>query len=152
MDKLVGSSLPFSQETRSLLRRIAILLIPKSEEHEIPGGNDDAIFSHFLELAGPNSANITQYLFDLQKKSIDKYGDSFLKLQNNQQIAMLHTCPNLLEVLMPHIAFAYYQDPRILSALSLKDSPPFPGGNVAEEGDWSLLDPVRKRKPLYRIP
>jgi len=152
MDNLVGSSLPFSQETRSLLRRIAILLIPRSEEHEIPGGNDDAIFSHFLELASPNSANITQCLFDLQKKSIDKYGDFFLKLQNNQQIAMLHTSPNLLEVLMPHISFAYYQDPRILSALSLKDSPPFPGGNVVEEGDWSLLDPVRKRKPLYRIP
>jgi len=57
-----------------------------------------------------------------------------------------------LEILMPHIAFAYYQDPRILSTLSLKDSPPFPGGYVVDEGDWSLLDPVRKRNPFYRIP
>ena len=87
---------------------------------------------------------------------IDSYkrlhGDSFLQLQNNEQIAILHTCPSLLEVLMPNIALAYYQDPRILTALSLKDSPPFPGGYAVDQGDWSLLDPVRKRKPLYRIP
>ena len=152
MNKIVGSSLPFSREARSLLKRIAFLLIPESEEYELPGGDDDAIFAHFLKLASPQLTNINHCLFELQKKSSDQHGDSFLKLQNNEQIATLHTCPSLLEVLMPHIALAYYQDPRILTALSLKDSPPFPGGYAVDQGDWSLLDPVRKRKPLYRIP
>ena len=96
MNKIVGSSLPFSQEARSLLERIAFLLIPESEEYKLPGGDDDAIFAHFLELASPQLTNINQCLFELQKKSSDQHGDSFLKLQNNQQIAMLHTLSELI--------------------------------------------------------
>ena len=81
MNKIVGSSLPFSREARSLLKRIAFLLIPESEEYELPGGDDDAIFAHFLKLASPQLTNINQCLFELQKKSNDQHGDSFLKLQ-----------------------------------------------------------------------
>jgi hypothetical protein len=28
--------------------------------------------------------------------------------------------------------------------------PPFPKGHEVEQGDWSLLDPVRMRPKLYR--
>jgi hypothetical protein len=27
--------------------------------------------------------------------------------------------------------------------------PPFPEGHVIEQGDWSLLDPVRERVPMW---
>jgi hypothetical protein len=29
--------------------------------------------------------------------------------------------------------------------------PPFPKGRVVEQGDWSLLDPVRARPRMYRV-
>jgi len=35
-------------------------------------------------------------------------------------------------------------------ALGLEARPPFPKGYVLEQGDWSLLDAVRKRAPFWR--
>jgi hypothetical protein len=38
----------------------------------------------------------------------------------------------------------------VLRSLGMEPRPPFPKGHVVEQGDWSLLDAVRNRKPLWR--
>ena len=45
---------------------------------------------------------------------------------------------------------AYYRDDRVLVALGLEARAPFPKGYALEQGDWSLLDRVRGRPPLWR--
>ena len=45
---------------------------------------------------------------------------------------------------------AYYRDDRVLLALKLEARPPFPQGYTLEQGDWSLLDAVRRRPPFWR--
>jgi hypothetical protein len=35
-------------------------------------------------------------------------------------------------------------------SLGLEARPPFPKGHTLEQGDWSLLDPVRSRPKLWR--
>ena len=45
---------------------------------------------------------------------------------------------------------AYYRDDRVLLALGLEARAPFPKGHALEQGDWSLLDAVRKRAPFWR--
>ena len=37
-----------------------------------------------------------------------------------------------------------------MAALGQEARPPFPKGHTVEQGDWSLLDPVKKRPPFYR--
>jgi choline dehydrogenase-like flavoprotein len=44
----------------------------------------------------------------------------------------------------------YYRDDRVVRSLRLEPRPPYPKGHVLEDGDWSLLDPVRARSPLWR--
>jgi hypothetical protein len=44
----------------------------------------------------------------------------------------------------------YYRDDRVVRSLGLEPRPPFPLGHTLEQGDWSLLDPVRKRARLWR--
>jgi hypothetical protein len=44
----------------------------------------------------------------------------------------------------------YYRDDRVLRSLGLELRPPFPKGYTLEQGDWSLLDPVRARPPMWR--
>ena len=44
----------------------------------------------------------------------------------------------------------YYRDDRVVRALGREARAPFPLGNVLEQGDWSLLDPVRARAPIWR--
>jgi hypothetical protein len=44
----------------------------------------------------------------------------------------------------------YYRDDRVVRSLGLEPRPPHPEGHVLEDGDWSLLDPVRAPAPTWR--
>jgi len=47
-------------------------------------------------------------------------------------------------------AQCYYRDDRVMLSIGMEPRPPHPLGYVVEQGDWSLLDPVRGRDDLYR--
>jgi hypothetical protein len=49
------------------------------------------------------------------------------------------------------VLLCYYRDDRVMRSLGQEPRPPFPKGHVVEQGDWSLLDPVRARPPMYRV-
>jgi hypothetical protein len=42
----------------------------------------------------------------------------------------------------------YYSGNRVVRSLGPEPRPPYPKGHVLEDGDWSLLDPVRARPPM----
>ncbi len=44
----------------------------------------------------------------------------------------------------------YYRDDRVMAAIGMEPRSPHPQGYDLEAGDWSLLDPVKARKPFYR--
>ena len=44
----------------------------------------------------------------------------------------------------------YYRDDRVIRSLGLEPGPPFPKGHNLEQGDWSLLDAMRNRPPMWR--
>ena len=44
----------------------------------------------------------------------------------------------------------YYRDDRVVRSLGLEPRPPYPKGHALDDGDWSLLDPVRARPPMWR--
>jgi hypothetical protein len=48
------------------------------------------------------------------------------------------------------VLLCYYRDDRVMRSLGQEPRPPFPKGHVVEQGDWSLLDPVKRRAPFYR--
>jgi hypothetical protein len=53
-------------------------------------------------------------------------------------------------VLTRIVLLCYYRDDRVMLSLGLEPRPPFPKGHEIEQGDWSLLDPVRARAPFWR--
>ena len=55
-----------------------------------------------------------------------------------------------LAILNRIVLLCYYRDDRVMVSLGLELRPPFPKGHVVEQGDWSLLDPVRTRQPFWR--
>jgi hypothetical protein len=55
-----------------------------------------------------------------------------------------------LTLLTRIILQCYYRDDRVMRSLDMEIRPPFPKGFEVPQGDWSLLDPVRKRPPFYR--
>ncbi len=55
-----------------------------------------------------------------------------------------------LAALVRVVLLCYYRDDRVMQSLGQEPRSPFPKGHVVEQGDWSLLDPVRARPPMYR--
>jgi hypothetical protein len=55
-----------------------------------------------------------------------------------------------LAILVRLVLLCYYRDDRVMRSLGQEPRAPFPQGHVVEQGDWSLLDPVRMRAPMYR--
>ena len=57
---------------------------------------------------------------------------------------------SLLRAMMQVVAQCYYADERVLTAGGSEARPPFPLGHVLEQGDWHLLDAVRRGPSRYR--
>jgi hypothetical protein len=121
------------------LHRVAGILIPASEEHAVPGANDPIIFADIVKSLGRDLANVRVALAGLEGK------DSEAVIQGMQA-----PCADAALALGRAILQCYYRDDRVLHSLGLEARPPFPLGHELEQGDWSLLDPVRKRAPFWR--
>ena len=122
------------------LHRVAGILIPGSEEHGVPGADDQAIFADIVQSIGRDIADVRTAL--RQPGRQDPRGSAA------GDAAALFRC-----VARPgarHPAMLLSRRPRVARRLDVEPRPPFPKGHVLEQGDWSLLDPVRKRAPFWR--
>ncbi len=151
MSDVIGSTNPYSNGQRKVLRAVAGLIIPASSEYNIPGADDSAIFERILVMATEAVDYLLPRLVEFEGLARRRHGDDFTALNQGDQTSLLgdSASAGFLRAMIRHTATCYYQDGRVLVSLDLKSTPPFPGGHEVEEGDWSLLDPVKQRAPFY---
>jgi len=132
------------------LRLIAGTMIPASTKYDVPGADDAAIFADILRSFGRDAALVKQALAYLHTLS----GGPFAALDEGQRAAIATDFRKggglALMRLSNIILQCYYRDDRVMRSLGMQPRPPFPQGFDVEQGDWSLLDPVRARSRLYR--
>jgi hypothetical protein len=132
------------------LSDIAGTMIPESPAFGVPGADDPAILADIARSVGRDLAGIREALAAIAHKSVG----AFAGLDRDTREALLNDyyagggAP--AAALGRVILSAYYRDDRVLLALGLEARPPFPKGYDLEQGDWSLLDAVRKRAPFWR--
>jgi len=131
-------------------RCIAGMMVPASDEYSVPGADDAAIFDDILRSLGRDTGAVREALTKLASLS----GGSFEALDQARREAVAATflaeTSSDTTVLGRTILQCYYRDDRVLHALGVEPRPPFPKGHTLEQGDWSLLDPVRNRAKLWR--
>ncbi|MCW5734437.1 MAG: hypothetical protein KIS73_09935 [Enhydrobacter sp.] len=136
-------------ETRDL-RAFAGTMIPASERHGVPGADNEKIFADIVKSLGRDRDDIGLALRRLAVLA----GGAFADLPADRRLLVaneLRAEGGLpLAALTRVILLCYYRDDRVMRSLGQEPRPPFPIGHVVEQGDWSLLDPVRKRAPFYR--
>lgn len=131
-----------TQDEQNRLREIAAMIIPASEAYGVPGADDPAIFAEIVEAAQSNSDAVRTAI-----QAVEALGD----LEPAAMGAALNrTAPEAAEHLQALTSQCYYRDPRVLEAIGIEPRPPFPKGYKVEQGDFSLLDPVRARGPVWR--
>ena len=136
-------------ETRDL-QRAAGVMIPASEEYGVPGADDPAIFADIVRSLGRETAGVRNALTELA--ALGGAGFAALEAARAEAVAaQFHEAGGPAVVALGRVILQCYdRDDRVLRALGIEPRPPFPKGHVIEQGDWSLLDAVRNRKPLWR--
>jgi hypothetical protein len=121
-------------------------VIPASETFGVPGADDALIFADIVRSLGRDTADVRTALAAL--------GAGFCALDETRVEAVagevLRRDDRVSTALGRAVLQCYYRDDRVLEALGLEARAPYPKGHVVEQGDWSLLDVVRERSPLWR--
>ncbi|MEA2771618.1 MAG: hypothetical protein QOD93_4580 [Acetobacteraceae bacterium] len=138
-----------AEEKRSL-RCVAAMMIPASAAHGVPGADDDAIFADILDSIGLDAALVQQALQRLDAFAGCVFADCGVARREAAAAALREAGGPPLTALTRIVTQCYYRDDRVMRSLGMEVRAPFPKGFEVEQGDWSLLDPVRARAAFYR--
>jgi hypothetical protein len=134
------------------LRALAGTIIPPSATYGVPGADDERIFGDILRSLERDRDDICRALAHLASLA----GGAFANLEPARSIEVAARFREAggapLAALVRVVLLCYYRDDRVMRSLGQEPRPPFPKGHVVEQGDWSLLDPVRARPRMYRLP
>lgn len=133
------------------LRCLAGMIVPPSAKYGVPGADDDRIFADIVNSIGRDRSHVQAALTALRSLA----GGPFVALdaaRRGEVAARLRAEDRgPVRVLTRIVLLCYYRDDRVMVSLGLEARSPFPKGHEVEQGDWSLLDPVRSRKPFWRV-
>ena len=135
---------------RDDLRTVAAMIIPASTEYAVPGADDAAIQADILKTMGRDTEGVRAALDHLARLA----GRPLSELDPARRDAVAQefraaggaAAATLVRVVLQ----CYYRDDRVLRSLGLELRAPFPKGYELEQGDWSLLDPVKAMVPSLR--
>jgi hypothetical protein len=139
-----------SSGQRNDLRTVAAMIIPASTEYAVPGADDAAIQADILKTMGRDTEAVRAALDHLARLA----GKPLAELDSTRRDAVANefrasggpAAATLVRVVLQ----CYYRDDRVLRSLGLELRAPFPLGYELEQGDWSLLDPVKAMSPSLR--
>jgi hypothetical protein len=132
------------------LRAIAGMMIPASAEFDVPGADDPAIQADILATLSRDAGLVREALDQLARLA-DQPLASLDPVQRDAVAAELRAKGGAAVATLARVVLqCYYRDDRVVRSLGLEPRPPYPKGYVLEDGDWSLLDPVRARPPMWR--
>jgi hypothetical protein len=132
------------------LRTVAGMIIPASDEYKVPGADDPAIQADILKTLGRDTALVREALDHLARLAGKPLADLDATRRDAVAKEFRATGGAAPATLTRVVLQCYYRDDRVLRSLGLELRAPFPKGYVLEEGDWSLLDPVKARPPSLR--
>ena len=149
-DKIIVSEIFVSQLRRTL---VALLdtMIPANDEFEAPSaGTDDIVSDVVQSMSGDAPTVVSEMLARLNEQSSVRFEDLDAAARWRVFSDLQKTEGHALRTLSGVLLQCYYRNDQVLESLGMEARSPFPQGNEVEQGDWSLLDPVKARDPFYR--
>jgi hypothetical protein len=144
------ADIPLTPSQSDDLRAIASMIIPSSAEFDVPGADDPAIQADMVTTLGRDTDHVREALAEFARVA----GAPLSSLDPARREAVateLRAKGGAAVATLTRVVLqCYYRDDRVVRSLGLEPRPPYPRGHVLEDGDWSLLDPVRARPPMWR--
>ena len=141
---------PLTPAQRDNLRTVAGMIIPASVEFDVPGADDPAIQADMVATLGRDAGPVREALDQLARLAGAPLADLDPARREAVATELRAKGGAAVAALTRVVLQCYYRDDRVVRSLGLEPRPPYPTGHVLEDGDWSLLDPVRARPPMWR--
>ena len=132
------------------LRRLAGFMVPSSTDYGVPGADDASIFADIVRSLGRDRDDVRKALAMLREMAGGDFAATDEAKAEAAAMALLRRSGPEITALGRAVLQCYYRDDRVLESLGLEARAPFPKGHSVEQGDWSLLDAVRNRPPMWR--
>ena len=142
----------FTDQERELLACIVEFIIPCAPDQNLPGAGDLAILEDIVTIGKNDLPSLKKAIseFDTLASGLTENLNDAAKAEviNSYRLQ----CSRSALFLQTITATAYYRDARVLEHIGVEARPPFPKGYHVEQSDLTLLDPVRKRGPIFVMP
>jgi hypothetical protein len=129
------------------LSDIAGTMVPADPGLGMPGADDPAILGDIVTSIGRDLALVREALAAIKAKGFAGLGRDRREALINDWYA---SGGKPAVALGRAILSAYYRDDRVLKAIGHEARAPFPKGYEVEQGDWSLVEVVKKRPAFWR--
>lgn len=145
---------PFTDAEKSCIATLVDLIIPASETYGVPSAADAKILDDILTVAAPHADVLGKALSALDALAEEAGGSCFAEMTDDLMVQVTeafrrsHAGP--VGLLVTLTTQCYYRDDRVMRSLDMEPRAPHPEGYTVEQGDWSLLDPVKARAKIYR--
>lgn len=136
-------------ELRSL-RVVVAAMIPASKDHDVPGADDDLVFADIAASVGRDLPAVRTALSELDRLAGGSLAQASPQVRDAAIAEFRARHPALVAPLVALTTRCYYRDDRVMRSIGMEVRPPFPQGFQVEQGDWSLLEVVRARGPIWR--
>ena len=97
---------------------------------------------------------MSEFLNLTNKVCLDKFASNFSELSDIDRLKVLEACKSanirLFVDFITNLFRAYYTNVKVLEGINSGSIPPFPSGNILENDDWEILEPVFERGRIYR--
>ena len=135
---------------RDDLRTVAAMIVPANDAYKVPGADDPAIQHDMLTTLGRDTALVREGLDHLARLAGKPLADLDPARRDAVAEEFRASGGAAAATLVRVVLQCYYRDDRVLRSLGLELRAPFPLGYTLEQGDWSLLDPVKATPPNLR--
>ena len=151
MNEKIIATEKFDAQLRRTLVALLDTMIPANEEFNAPSAGTEEIVSDVEKsMSGNSPAVVSEMLIRLNEQSSERFEDLDADERWHTFSELQRTDGHALRTLGGILLQCYYRNDEVLESLGMEARSPFPLGNDVEQGDWSLLDPVKARGPFYR--
>ena len=142
-------------ETNALLILVD-MIIPASEDLALPSASDPQIFADIVNTLQRQQEKVRDALSALDAVAYDEVGNDFCGSEIRERTAIVEsfrrTHVGAADLFATLTVQCYYRDSRVMRLLNMEPRAPYPRGFEVDQGNWSLLAPVRDRTPIFRKP
>lgn len=154
MPDTIATDNPFTTDEQRTLLAVVGAVIPASSDHGVPGADDPDIAADILATARPYQATVAVALAQIQSIAGERYDTAYEDLDTATRAKLANEATRSrfagVGTLVTITAQCYYRDDRVMQSLGMEPRSPYPDGFDIPQGDWSLLDPVKRRGKIYK--